>query len=451
MKELEAYQRIMTCLPEGIKEAEAEAERNDRIVAGITGGEPSGMSASDKTAIFVRVTGAKTGMTYTQNLEADPEQVLLEALQNSEFVQEDKPEAMNPSYSSRQEELTHVSIDKLMEKAEKLESAGKALVPEASHIAVKVTENLRTTGIVNSHGLDRTYTKRICEAELTITCEKGIPRSVELETSAASVEELSVDYFMDKIKEWLMLPMYSCSFSSTELPAVMNGSVMCNILLTAWQMFSGDQYQKQSTPFYGQLGVKRFPDIVTLSDLPENPAVGYGRQFDCEGTSSVRVDVIKNGRIQALMHNLTTAEKTGEASTGNAGRDVNLISDQTDCRVIPTNFTLQPGQNTKKELLEQLGDGIYIDESFDMFHSVNTASGDFSIPCKGIVYRDGKPVGRVDGITMNGTVQELLENITMIANDTTTVSMIMSKSFAIAAPSILVSRLRVSGNQEGKE
>ena len=447
MKELEVYKSIMTCLPEGIREAEVEAERNDRIVAGITGRELSGMSASDKTAIFVRVTGTKTGMTYTQNLDADPVQVLLEALHNSEFVQEDKLETMNPANSSHQEELEHDPIDLLIEKAGKLENTVRALVSEAKHIAVKVSENLRTTGIVNSHGLDRTFTKRICEAELSITCEKGMPRSLELETSAASVEELSMDYFTDKIQEWLLLPMNSCSFSPAELPAVLNGSVICNILLTAWQMFSADQYLKQSTPFYGQLGVKRFPDIITLSDLPEDKTAGYGRQFDCEGTSSVRVDVIKKGRIQALMHNLSTAERTGEVSTGNAGRDVNLISDQTDCRVIPSNFTLQQGQNTKKELLAQLSDGIYIDESFDMFHSVNTASGDFSIPCKGIIYRDGQPVGRVDGITMNGTIQELLENITMIANDKTTVSMVMSKSFAIAAPSILVSKLRVSGNQ----
>lgn len=451
MKELEAYRKIMSDLPEGIREAEAEAEKNDRVAAGVINGNETGMSASDKTAIYVRATGTKTGMTYTQNLEAKPRDVLLEALHNSEFVQEDRAERMNVAESNGKaddpREYEHVSFDLLLQKAADLEQQIKALVPEASHISVKVSENLRTTGIVNSLGLDKTFTKRIAEAELVLICEERVHRTLELETSAPEVEALPEEYFLEKVREWKKWETKPCAFASADLPAVIDGSVMCNILLTAWQMFSGGQYLHKSTPFYGKVGEKVGSELVNIVDLPMDTGSGYGRGFDCEGSPSQRVEVIKAGRLQALLHNLTTAEAMGTCSTGNAGRDVSLISDQTECRVIPTNFTLLPGRNKKQELLDQLEDGIYICESYDMFHSVNTASGDFSIPCQGIYYRGKKAVGKVTGITINGNLQELLHKIELVAEDKTTVSMVMSKSFAISAASVYVNSLRVTGGQ----
>ena len=451
MKELDAYRKILSDLPEGIREGEAEAEKNDRISAGVINGSETGMSASDKTAIFVRATGTKTGMTYTQNLEADPREILLEALNNSEFVQEERAELMNRIEESSKEadplNESHVSFDVLLNKAIELEQQVREIVPEASHISVKVSENLRTTGIVNSLGIDKTFTKRIAEAELVLICEKGIHRTLELETSAPSVPSIPSDYFINKVREWQGWKTERCDFESAVLPAVIDGSVMCNIFLTAWQMFSGYQYLNKSTPFYGKLGEKLFSELVNISDFPMDQRSGYGRSFDCEGTPSQTVDIIKGGRLQAMMHNLTTAEETGESSTGNAGRDVNLISDQTECKVIPTNFTLLPGRYKKKELLDQLEDGIYICESYDMFHSVNTASGDFSIPCQGICYRGGRAVGKVNGITINGNLRELLQNVTMIADDITTASIVMSKSYAISAVSVYINSLMVTGGQ----
>lgn len=443
MKELEAYRLIMSDLPVGIIEAEAEAEKNDLISAGIINGKETGLSASDKTGIFVRASGARTGMTYTQNLEANPKDVLLEALHNSDYVQEEKSERLNDTYMGTPDiSPEHVSFDLLLLKARELEKMVRKYMPDATYICVKVSENLRTVGIVNSLGLDRTFTKRIAEAELSLTCETGLHRSLSLETSAHTVEAIQVDYFMAKLKEWLSLPLYRASLPSKELPAVLNGSVMCNILLTAWQMFSGVQYLSKGTPFYGKLGERIFSERINISDIPQDSVSGYGRSFDCEGTTSQRVDIIKEGRFETFMHNLTTADKLGSISTGNAGRDVNLISDQTECKVIPTNFTLLPGPDSKEELLSKLEEGIYIYESFDMFHSVNTASGDFTIPCQGIYYLHGKPAGRIEGITMNGNLLQLLKDIEMIADDRTTVSMIMSKSFAISAVSVLVNKMQ---------
>jgi len=445
MKELEAYRNIMTDLPEGILEAEAEAEKNDRISAGLIDGSVSGMSASDKTAIFVRASGRKTGTTYTQNLEADPAEVLLEALANAEYGQEEKPEIMNSAVKmSDGKDREHASLETLLQKAEELEKAIREIVPEPSHMEILITENLRTVGIVNSLGLDRTYTRRITEASLQVTMEKDVHRSLALETSAGTVAGIPVSYFTEKMAEWLLWPLHNNSSTVGALPAVLDGGVVCNILLTAWLMFSGYQYQRQNTPFYGKLGEKLFPPLVTLSDIPDSSDYGYGRSFDCEGSTCRRVDVVKDGIFKELMHNLATAASAGCESTGNAGRDVNLISDQTEVRVIPSHFTLCRGSSKKEDMLNRLEDGIYICESFDMFHCLNTAFGDYTIPCKGIRYQKGKPTGMVEGITLNGNLADLLKDIEMVADDRTTVSMVMSKSFEVSASSVYVKKVNIS-------
>ena len=452
MKELEAYQKMMSNLPKGIQAAEVEAEKNDQISAGRVNGVESGMSASDKTALFVRVTAGKTGMTYTQNLESDPSEVLQEALANADFVQADGPELMNygdeNKFEATKKQEEHVPLSVLTNKSKELETKAKELLSEEGHFSVMVTENLRTMGIVNSHGLYRVSTKRIAEADMIITCENGVHRSIEMQTSAPSVDAIDANYFLRKIKEWMQLPMNKVQFSTASIPAVLDGSVMCNIFLTAWQMFSGISYLNQNTPFYGKLGEKMFPSILNISDFSVDPETGYGRQFDCEGTSSRTVELVKEGKFNELMLNLTSARELGQESTGNAGRDTSLFTDQMECKVIPSNFTLHNGTHTKEELLGALEDGIYIFESYDMFHSVNVASGDFAIPCRGIRYHQGKPIGKVDGITIKGTLTDLFMDIEKMADDKTTVSMVMSKSFAVAAPSVLVKKIQVTGMQE---
>lgn len=460
MKELELYRKAMIELPKGILEAEAEAEKNDVLSAGVINGKAGGMAASDKTAIFVRVSGEKTGLTYTQNLEEEPAAVMLEALKNAEYVQDETREKMNPKVlasgsevkenkeigkEERDKEEKHIPFSLLREKAMELEKAIRSCGSGFSHISVQLSENLRSVGIVNSLGLDRNYTRRITEAKVSITCEEGCHRSLELETSAAELDKIHERYFTDRIREWMNLPQNEIGLSENTMPAVLDGTVLCNILITAWQLFSGYQYGNRSTPLYGKLNTKICSEAVTLIDIPDSADNGYGRVFDCEGSACKRVEVVKDGVFCGLMHNLKTAALLGTDTTGNAGRDISLLSDQTEVKVIPSNFALNPGPHRKEDLLSELSDGIYIYESFDMFHSINLASGDFAIPCKGILYQKGKAAGKAEGVTISGNILELFQSITKVADDTASFSVVMSKSYQVMSPSVLVKSIYVSG------
>lgn len=448
MKELEAYRRTVRALPAGVELAEAEAEKRDTLFAEVVNGRPAGRGASDKTALFVRAAGGgRTGMVYTQSLGAEPLSVLKEAMNSAACAPQSAPPLMNGPCAGETacREQKHSSFSALQQRAAELEALLRGISPSLSYVSVTVTETIRETGIVNSLGLDRTTSSCTVQAEVRLTAEGERRRDLSLETTASGAGELPDSYFSGRVLNWLSLPAQNVSLPCGRLPAVLDGQVLCNIFLTAWQMFSAENYLRRSTPCFGKLGQKIFADCISLSDLPAAPASGFVRRQDCEGTISRRVDAVRNGVFSGLMHNLSTAAAMRGESTGSAGRDFNLISDRTETTVIPSNFRLLPGAALQSDLLSALENGIYICESYDMFHSVNVASGDFSIPCRGVIYHGGKPVGMAQGITMSGNLSELFAGAEQTADDLTTVAMPMSGSLHVASPSLLVSNLNVAG------
>lgn len=84
MRELKAYKAAMQSLPSGCLAAEAEAEKQEKLSVEITGSQTGPMSCSEQTELFVRASGQKTGMVYTQKLDANASDVIAQALTNSE-------------------------------------------------------------------------------------------------------------------------------------------------------------------------------------------------------------------------------------------------------------------------------------------------------------------------------------------------------------------------------
>ena len=86
MRELKAYKAAMQSLPSGCLAAEAEAEKQEKLSVEMTGSQTGPMSCSEQTELFVRASGQKTGMVYTQKLDANASDVIAQALTNSESL-----------------------------------------------------------------------------------------------------------------------------------------------------------------------------------------------------------------------------------------------------------------------------------------------------------------------------------------------------------------------------
>lgn len=454
MKELDQYRRLLKHLPDPVKEAEVNGERLDILMAGISDGKPAAKKWSDVTSLFVRASGEKTGFTYTENLEEDSEAVLMRAYDNG-LSGENREEMLKLEDKQnvwREPELTdHLPVETLEIMAANLEKRIRSVSPLMVHIEAEVSETIRTLSVVNSFGVDRTTVRKWLSAEVTVTAGEQEEWNRYFFCSWKRPEDIKPGELLYKrAADWLAKQQVKPaeSFQSGSKRAVLGADVMTNILATAWQALDAVHYDNGSTPWKGELGNQILSPEVSITDYPVHGANGYQFPMDCEGIIGKQTSVVKKGRLLNLLHTAATANHSSVNPTGNAGRK-NLLSGNLHTNVIPIprNFVMEPGKWNQEELLKQLGDGVYIDESFDVFHSINIASGEFHIPCRGILVENGALAGRIGGITIDGNLQDLLQQVEAVGEDLTFRTMDILKSYCVAAPSILVKQLNISGTE----
>lgn len=131
--------------------------------------------------------------------------------------------------------------------------------------------------------------------------------------------------------------------------------------------------------------------------------------YDDEGIKSRKNYLIKEGLLVGRMHSRETAALMGEPLTGN-GRALNY-------RFAPiprmTNTFIEPGETTFGEMLEAVGDGIYVRGAFG-----GTGGETFTFTAgDGYYIRGGKLTEHVRDLKLQGNLFETLENITAVGDD----------------------------------
>ncbi len=458
MRELNAYQVAMQSLPSGCLAAEAEAEKQQKISVEMIGSQTGPMSCSEQTELFVRASGKKTGLVYTQKLDANANEVIAQALTNSEASAAAQAEPMatveywetdetknsdKTTTLNDGEEKTLVSIETLKNKAKTL--AGQLEEGIGRPVRLDLSQTILTMGIVNTNNIEETASVQRFAAQVAVDGYEGY-------ACALTLDELSPEPLIHEFSNRRFLEVPTIPAEAGVYRAVLSSQAINNILITAWQMFTAKRAQSGATPFAGKENTKIFSDCITIrdykgkSDSKNSVQCGFSWEMDCEGVPSRDVTLVENGVLKGWMHNLSTAEKAGVRSTGNAGRKTLLSGNiHTDMAIMPKNFTIESGKASLEKLLQACGDGVYVFENYDQFHALNVVSGDFAFPCKAVRIKDGKPVGIMEGLTMNGNVAELFSNVEMVGSDRVINPLVMYDSYTVSGPAMLVGSLKISG------
>lgn len=443
MQELQAYRRAFERLPQGINAAEAQAERTILLSAAVSGGCSAGMEYSDKTELFVRATGEKTGMVYTENLQEDARSVLLQALENSALAQ--SAELMAPADTLTLESLPQErEADELQQAAAALEAQLKEKLNFVSSLTVSISQRITAVGVVNTNGADVSAALERFDVEVHALHREDPLKSFNEVKAVRSLAEIDMDAWVCSMNEWQQTIRPTGKITPGEYRAVLSARTVNYVLVTAWQLFSAVCAQNGRSAIGSQMGQKVFADCITICDHKEGP--GFAAILDAEGTRCRSVTVAENGVVTGWMHNLSTAAKDGVSSTGNAGRRALLSGNiHTDMTVIPVCFRLESGRHTLKELIRLCGDGVYICENYDQFHSLNIVTGDFNFPCRAIRIENGQLTEAAEGLVMSGNVVELLANAEALGDTQRIEPMAMYSNYAVSSPAMLVSKIRITG------
>lgn len=386
----------------------------------------------------------KIGYSYTEILDNDAINMLVKnakesalAIENEDvqFIYEgDKEYAeVNTYYKT----LENIPADKLIDLALRMEKEAKALDNRvASFGGCGIGYSKAKYGIINSKGLNLENKSNLLSAYVVPIIKNGEDMHDGMGyVTANSIEEVNPKKLAQDGIDEAVSRIGGKSVPSGKYKTIINNEAMVSILSTFAGVFSGDAAQKGLSLLKGKEGEIIASKKVTLLDDPHLENGLASVPFDDEGVATKKKDIIHEGQLMTLLHNLKTAYKGNAKSTGNGFKN----SYASPVGVSPTNLYLQKGEKSFEELLKEVGEGLLITEFAGLHSGANSITGDFSLAAKGFYIKDGKKDYPVEQITVAGNFFDLLKNIEEVGSD------LKFPMSSVGSPSVKINELSIAG------
>lgn len=388
--------------------------------------------------------GDRIGYSYTEILDEDAIEMLVKkakenvlAIENNDiqFIYEGDKEYKE--ISTYHEELEDIPADKLINIAISMEKEAKKYCNKVeSFSGCSVSYSSGKYGIINSKGLNLSNKSNLLTAyvvpivkdldKMYDGCGYVVAKSLN-DVKPDKIAKMGVDEALSKIG--------GTSIASGNYKVIINNEAMVSLLSTFAGIFSGEAVQKGLSLLKDKEGEIIATDIVNLVDDPHLEDGLASVSFDDEGVATLKTYLIKNGKLNSLLHNLKTANKAGVKSTGNGFK----ASYASPISVSPTNFYIEPGINSLEEMTKKINKGLIITDFAGLHSGANSITGDFSLAAKGFYIEDGIKTHPVEQITVAGNFFTLLNNIEEIGSD------LKFPMSSVGSPSIIIKELSIAG------
>ena len=388
--------------------------------------------------------GDRIGYSYTEILDEDAIEMLVKkakenvlAIENNDiqFIYEGDKEYKE--ISTYHEELEDIPADKLINIAISMEKEAKKYCNKVeSFSGCSVSYSSGKYGIINSKGLNLSNKSNLLTAyvvpivkdldKMYDGCGYVVAKSLN-DVKPDKIAKMGVDEALSKIG--------GTSIASGNYKVIINNEAMVSLLSTFAGIFSGDAVQKGLSLLKDKEWELIAADIVNLVDDPHLEDGLASVSFDDEGVATLKTYLIKNGKLNSLLHNLKTANKAGVKSTGNGFKS----SYASPISVSPTNFYIEPGINSLEEMTKKINKGLIITDFAGLHSGANSITGDFSLAAKGFYIEDGIKTHPVEQITVAGNFFTLLNNIEEIGSD------LKFPMSSVGSPSIVIKELSIAG------
>jgi PmbA protein len=217
-----------------------------------------------------------------------------------------------------------------------------------------------------------------------------------------------------------------------EVPVVYDPETAASLLRHLADAVSGYALYKGTSFLAGKLGQRLAPEIVSVVDDGTLVSRLGSKPFDGEGLSTRRTVVVDGGMLASYLFDTYSARKLNSVSTGNAARSVGSAPS-----VSPTNFVLQPGEQTPAAIIGSVKSGLYVTELIGF--GVNLVTGDYSRGAAGLWIEDGELAYPVEEITIAGNLRDIYAGIESVGND-------VDARRSIVAPTIKIGCMTVAGS-----
>ena len=296
-----------------------------------------------------------------------------------------------------------------------------------------------TIAIANSKGLDVRYQNTLnavmAEAVVDRDGEKGNDYCLKaIPFDAMDRDAMAQKAVDDAIRGLGGEPAPTGSYHVVFAPQAVSG-----LLGVFSSIFSSEAANKGLSRLAGKEGETIAAACVTVADDPFCPMSPMQMPFDAEGSPTYQKNVVENGVLKTLLYNLKTAALAGKTTTGNAAK----ASYDAPVGLRPFTMYFVPGSMTREELLQQAGEGVYIQRLEGLHAGASPVTGDFSLQSAGFMIREGRLCETVKSFTVAGNFYDLLKNVVALANDLQIPG--ATGKTAFGGPSMWVKGLSIAG------
>ena len=168
---------------------------------------------------------------------------------------------------------------------------------------------------------------------------------------------------------------------------------------------------------------------ITVVDDPHRPRGGGSRAFDGEGVAAGRLEMIRDGVLQAWFLSTALGRELGLETNGRGVRGGSVVNAGS------TNLSIEPGEITPADMIRNVGTGLYVTEVFGQ--GVDIVTGDYSRGASGYWIENGELAFPVSEVTIASNLRDMFMRM-VPASD-------LDRSFSTASPTLLVEGMTLAG------
>ena len=438
---------IKVAREKGLDEYELYYTESDQISAGAMMHELQEFTTSnDAGACFRCIFAGKMGYASTELFTEDEAIRIVEAaMRNATAIESEDVVFIHEAGDTYQEmepvKTTEPTGAQLVEAVRKLE---EKLYTKDRRV-IEGSQTLAGFGrtciaLCNSKGLDLS-----CEYDYSMIGAEAIVKDGEemfssYDMKATDFADINIDEMADKVVESAVASIGTESVASGVYNIVLSNKMAATLLSTFSSIFSADAAQRGLSLLAGKEGKQIASELVTITDDPFCKETFLRMPFDGEGVATRYKNVVEKGILSTLLHNLTTANKAGVASTGNGHKAGYADS----VNIMPYNFYFaKGGAGSREDVFKAVDKGIYVTTLNGLHAGANAVTGDFSIASEGFWIENGEKRHAVKNFTISGNFYELLRKISLVGDDLEFMS--PRGGCCFGAPTVMVKEISVAG------
>jgi len=437
-----AEKLVSKALKAGADAAEIFISADRNLSVNILNGEIETIEEADSAGAGIRViVGGSLGFSYSNSLDMKAlEETVAMAVKFARLTTPDDsnilPElaGLTTVDGLYDPDMEGVPLDKKIAMALELEKMAMSDARITKSSGSSYGESISEVFIASSYGSSRSYKSSGCSLGVSVVAEKGDQKKTGGEYSSRRFfTDLTSADQIAAIAARKAYEMLDTKIVKTQKAAVIfDPDVAGSLLRGVIAALNGERVLQGASFLARSMGKQFASPLLTITDDGTRERSMGAAPFDGEGVATQKRILVETGVVNGFLYNTIAARRAGTVSTGNASRN-----GYSSLPGIGTHhLSLATGQHTRPEIIAATEKGLLLNGVTG--YGIDAVSGNFSGGASGFWIEKGEIMYPVEGLTIAGSGEAILNGIDMMGNDID-----MNRSFA--APTFRVAEMQIGG------